>query len=127
MAKFKQLDVLKLADAESNDNGKCYNSDGDEVNIGSNTAVPAGTSDPASAKGYCVNNGYDWEGEGAMDLNDSRATTIDLEKIASFSAFLNPDTGNDDVTKTEVIMESNQTYVINETLENFMKLMATAV
>ncbi len=127
MAKFKQLDVLKLADNEDPDNGQCFNYDGELVNIGSNTAVPAGTTDPASAMGYCTNSGYQWEGVQAVDLNDSRATTIDLEKIVSFYAFLNPDTGNDDVTKTEIVMESNQTYVINETLENFMKLMATAV
>ena len=127
MAKFKQLDVLKLADNEDPDNGKCFDYDGEEVNIGGNTAVPAGTSLPASKMGYCTNQGYQWEGDQSTDLQDSRATTIDLEKIASFSAFLNPDTGTDDVTRTEVIMESNQTYVVNETLENFMKLMATAV
>tara|TARA_Y100000389_G_scaffold179215_1_gene193039 strand:- start:128 stop:511 length:384 start_codon:yes stop_codon:yes gene_type:complete len=127
MAKFKQLDVLKLADNESADIGDCFNSDGNEVNIGSNTAVLAGTSDPASAKGYCVNNNYIWEGDQAVDLVDARATTIDLEKIVSFCAFLNPDTGNDDLTKTEIITESSKKYVINETLENFMKLMATSV
>lgn len=126
MAKFKQLDVLKLADNEDPDNGKCFDYDGNEISI-TTTAVPAGTTLPASKMGYCTNQGYQWEGDQSTDLTDTRATTIDLEKIASYSAFLNPDTGNDDVTRTEVIMESNQTYVVNETLENFMKLMATAV
>lgn len=81
MAKFKQLDVLKLADNEDPDNGTCFNYDGEVVNIGSNTAVPAGTSDPASAMGYCTNAGYQWEGDHAVSSNSYRPGSLNISSI----------------------------------------------
>jgi hypothetical protein len=136
MAKFKQLDVLTLEDMESendgvetsagSNSGGCYDEGGEEVNIGSNTAVgPNGGS--ASRMGYCLNQGHQWVGLQTTDFDDTTAVTIDLEKIVSYQAFLSPDDGAEDTSKTELTMESQKNYVVNETLANFMKLMATSV
>lgn len=135
MAKFKQLDVLKLEDMESENDGVdqaagsglggCYDEGGEEVNIGSNTAVgPNGGT--ASRMGHCLNAGYQWVGLQSTDFDDTTAVTVDLEKIVSYQSFLSPDDGTEDPSKTELTMESQKSYVVNESLANFMKLM-TAV
>tara|TARA_R110001592_G_scaffold126655_4_gene338059 strand:+ start:6126 stop:6536 length:411 start_codon:yes stop_codon:yes gene_type:complete len=136
MAKFKQLDVLKLEDEESendgvetstgSNSGGCFDEGGEEINIGSNTAVgPNGGA--ASRMGYCLNQGYQWVGLQSTNFSDTTAVTVDLEKIVSYQAFLSPDDGTEDTTKTELTMESQKSYVVNESLANFMKLMATSV
>ena len=103
MAKFKQLDVLTLADMESendgidtsigSNSGGCYDAGGEEVDIGSNTAIGPGGGSTASRMGYCLNQEptYQWVGLQTTDFNDTTSVTIDLEKIVSYQSFISPD------------------------------------
>jgi len=79
--------------------------------------------------GYCLNQEptYQWVGLQTTDFNDTTSVTIDLEKIVSYQSFISPDDDTINVLKTELTMESQKIYVVNESLADFMKLMATSV
>ena len=115
MARFKQLDILTLEDEESTTSGVCFNSSGDP------------TSHTTKSSCESASDSNTWEGDAVVNLSDSRAVTVDLESISTFRAFINPNTSADDNTKTEVTLGNGTTLIVNETLANFMAIMAVSI
>lgn len=120
MARFKQLDILTLEDEESTTAGICFNADGDPTSHTTKSACETA----ADANGNFTNT---WEGEAVINLIDSRAVTVDLESISTFRAFINPNTSLDDATRTEITLGNGTTLIVNETLANFMAIMAVSI